>query len=542
MTDTITEQPTKQFQDAIAALGIVPPDDIVADGKIHRFSSNGRPNNDAGWYVLYEGDIPHGSFGDFRTGKMVSSWKADIGRSLTEAEESDFKSKQDEARQKREADTLRFRADAQRKAAQIMNITVPASDDHPYLVKKSIKANGIWQWDDTNVSLRHSKKSGKPYLQITSKDGKAQLGIGVNLEGKTAQQICEAWKSILIIPMFDENGLQSLQFISRAGDKKFLYGGKMQGCFYVLGDDGKPADKILIAEGFATAATIHEVTGFPVVVAYNAGNLQPVARLMRSAHPHAEIVLCADDDHKTDGNPGITKATLAAEEVGGHILVPEFGSNRPDKATDFNDMASLEGKDAFTRFFTRHFSEKRAKTELKDAASTANSNDNEDEHEAVLSDVHYPETKLNSAPRPKRHFSTDEMGDVNRIWKNIPRRITYHSENSYQIVNSAKDKIIVTRNRIELSRKAKHRSDAAYNAACEHALQFWNGRMEVHGSSQHKIKAWAFASLHGVEIVNYKPSEAEMAEAQKIIASASGQWSAPVRNQKPNATASKLEA
>jgi len=77
----------EQFRDVIRAAGLEAPPNIIADGKIHRFSSNGKRGDDAGWYVLHGDGIPAGSFGDWRTG-ISQSWRADIGRTLSPAEES----------------------------------------------------------------------------------------------------------------------------------------------------------------------------------------------------------------------------------------------------------------------------------------------------------------------------------------------------------------------------------------------------------------------------------------------------------------------
>jgi putative DNA primase/helicase len=102
----------------------------------------------------------------------------------------------------------------------------------------------------------------------------------------------------------------------------------------------KAAATLCIAEGFATGATIHQATGYPVAVAFNAGNLEAVAKAMRQKLPGLSMIVCADDDAGTEGNPGITKANLAALATGAKVAVPAFGDQRPDDASDFNDMAA----------------------------------------------------------------------------------------------------------------------------------------------------------------------------------------------------------
>src|SRR5262249_39254364 len=117
--------------------------------------------------------------------------------------------------------------------------------------------------------------------------------------------------------------------------------GQVGGGYFVMG--GTVKDVLYLAEGYATAATIHEATGATVVIGFTAGNLLLVAKMMREKSQDTEIVICADDDYRTTGNPGVTKARAAAEQIGGKVAIPEFGENRLEKATDFNDMAAHLG-------------------------------------------------------------------------------------------------------------------------------------------------------------------------------------------------------
>ena len=72
----------EQFRAAIHDAGLHPPEVIEPDGKLHRFASNGRRSDDAGWYVFHDDGIPAGAFGDWRTGAS-EGWRADIGRRLS---------------------------------------------------------------------------------------------------------------------------------------------------------------------------------------------------------------------------------------------------------------------------------------------------------------------------------------------------------------------------------------------------------------------------------------------------------------------------
>ena len=153
-------------------------------------------------------------------------------------------------------------------------------------------------------------------------------------------------QSTLVLPLTDTAGaIHGLQYIAADGTKRFLLGSKVTGNFFLIGD-AKPSAPLYIAEGFATAAAIHKAMGVQVAVAFNAGNLKAVTKSLHHQWPEREIVLCADDDAKTSGNPGLTAARAAAQAVGGKVAVPNFGAERPNNATDFCDLALFQGSQA----------------------------------------------------------------------------------------------------------------------------------------------------------------------------------------------------
>lgn len=160
----------------------------------------------------------------------------------------------------------------------------------------------------------------------------------------------------LLVPLRDAAGkLWNVQQIapakpaSGAPEKLFLKGGRKSGLWHMVGElasgdggtDTTGPAVLLIAEGYATAATLHEATGYPVAVAFDAGNLQHVARALRQQHPAALLVLCGDDDQATEAqsgtNPGRQKATAAAQAVRGLAVFPE---GLPPGGSDFNDLAA----------------------------------------------------------------------------------------------------------------------------------------------------------------------------------------------------------
>ncbi len=286
-----------QFRAAIKSAGLNPPDMIEPDGKLHRFASNGKRGDDAGWYALHGDGIPAGCFGDWRSGQS-HTWRADIGRTTTPAEEAAHRAKVEAMRREREAEKAREQIEAAQKAATIWESAKLVPRDHPYLVRKGINSSG------------------------------ARLHNGA-----------------LVIPVRSGGEIHSLQFIGPDGDKRFLTGGRVTGCYFSMGNP-EGAAALCIAEGFATGATIHMATGYPVAVAFNAGNLGPVAKAMRERFAELRLIICADDDVATEGNPGITKATEAARSVGGLVAIPDFGNDRPQGATDFNDLALELGMQA----------------------------------------------------------------------------------------------------------------------------------------------------------------------------------------------------
>lgn len=142
----------------------------------------------------------------------------------------------------------------------------------------------------------------------------------LSLKGVKAYGV-RRYGNVLVIPLRDSNGvLHSLQFIDAKGNKRFLSGGRVKGCYHAIGTAKQLNTGILcVAEGYATGASVYEATGYPVAVAFNAGNMIEAAKALRLKYPHHKIILCADADPV-----GIKKATEAALAVGGLIAMPSF--------------------------------------------------------------------------------------------------------------------------------------------------------------------------------------------------------------------------
>lgn len=170
--------------------------------------------------------------------------------------------------------------------------------------------------------------------------------------GAHGLRFAPAGNGTVAVPMADSAGkvwgLQIIRGKDRGNKLEKQYwpkGLQKQGHYHLIG--GTPRGLVLIAEGYATAASLYEATQIPVVVAFDAGNLLPVTQAIKKSYPKARILVCADDDYLTPGNPGITAAQSAAHAVSGAAhLAPIFTAERPqDKKgpTDFNDLHALEG-------------------------------------------------------------------------------------------------------------------------------------------------------------------------------------------------------
>lgn len=280
---------------ALRGAGIEADTPIVADGRIHRFRDwLDKPGTRNCWYILFPDYPLAGAFGCWRRGIKVIWHDKTSGQNIIR--------EKIKGQLNKILDGLH--AKGRLLAQNVWEDALPANGRHGYLITKQIRAHG----------LRYARGA-------------------------------------LLVPVLDQYGtLHGLQQIYRNGDKRFTRGTDKHGHYYLI---GTPGDRtVYIAEGFGTAATVHEVTGSPVAVAFDAGNLLPVATALRSAYPDADLILCADDDKLTAGNPGITKARQAAVAVGATVLVPRF-NNPVSRGTDFNDMYREEGADAVRRVLVK---------------------------------------------------------------------------------------------------------------------------------------------------------------------------------------------
>ncbi|EHA0606848.1 DNA primase [Salmonella enterica subsp. arizonae serovar 48:z4,z24:-] len=141
----------------------------------------------------------------------------------------------------------------------------------------------------------------------------------------------------VVVPLYDDSGaLVNVQLINAEGLKRTLKGGQVKGACHILDGKKEAGKRLWIAEGYATALTVHHLTGETVMVALSSVNLLSLASLARHKYPACRIVIAADRDLNGDGQ---TKASAAAESCEGVVaLPPVFG--------DWNDAYTQHGGEA----------------------------------------------------------------------------------------------------------------------------------------------------------------------------------------------------
>lgn len=258
------------FTNAIADVGMVVNDPILADGKLHRVYVEGdKRGSKNGAYILHADHHPAGWYQHFRTG-ITGKWTAS---GKCEPMSLAMRIQIEAERKQRQAEQSKCQIAAARKAAFIWDKGKPIVEQcqHPYLVKKNIQPHKIRVY----------------------------------------------WDS-LVIRIFDSGKhLVNLQFIDPAGNKRYLFGGKKKSCFSVVGD--KVSQTLLICEGYATGASLYQISGLFTVVALDAGNLESVALSIRKLYPNHPIIIAGDNDESGTGQKAARSAALA---VGGKFILP----------------------------------------------------------------------------------------------------------------------------------------------------------------------------------------------------------------------------
>lgn len=269
---------------AIKSAGFEPPN-YMSPGKITRFPTNGRLSDRAGWVYVF-GDGLGAAFGCNRS-KEMHIWQVNQDKSLTKVEQAVLNRKIEKSKQVARIELEQRHNHASKKSSFIWHSSkqIINQSEHPYLIKKKVQPNG------------------------------ARLFVNA-----------------LVISIYDENKqLINLQFINNDSTKRFLSGGKKKGCFSIIGKLDT-SNNILICEGWATGASLYEQTGYFTVIALDAGNLEPVAKVMRRLYPNGHIIIAGDNDVSGVGQKA---AIAAAFSVGGKYIIPQTVSH------DWNDTLNI---------------------------------------------------------------------------------------------------------------------------------------------------------------------------------------------------------
>jgi phage/plasmid primase-like uncharacterized protein len=293
----------EQFYQAISNAGLTPPNEIIDDGKIHRFSTNGKARDDSGWYMLHNDGLAAGAFGCWREG-MQSNWCSKSDDVMSTAERDSHRARITSMKAQREADLIERNEATAVRAAQRLAAAAPCTQ-HAYTTSKGVQCHGV-------------KVEADGFLIVPMRDTASKL-----------------WNIERINP-------------ADSKDKKGLKDGRRPGLYHSI---GQPDGLLIVCEGYATGASIHESTGHAVAVAFNAGNLEAVATALHSKYPALKIIMAADDDHLNKVNTGMVNANAAALAVGGLVAVPIFPAGRDDKHKDFNDLHQLAGAGAVKACF-----------------------------------------------------------------------------------------------------------------------------------------------------------------------------------------------
>jgi putative DNA primase/helicase len=305
-----------EFCKAMKDAGITPPENIIADGKIHNFSTEeGNSSDDAGRYILHLDGFPAGWFRDHREG-IEQKWHLNTARALTDQEQAAHQAQIAKIRQKRDIDDALRKEVAKAKSVNIWKAAAPAEADHPYLVRKQVAPSN---------ALR----------EILAEDAERVLGYMPKSKGEQLQG------RLIVVPVKVGQSISTLELIDENGRKSAVAGGAKARGYWAPDPlpEGDGEGLVLgIGEGVATVLSVYYAAAIAVVAGLSSGNLLAVGQVMRALYPKARLIFLGDL-----GN-GLAKAEQAARAVGGELAIPSFTPERVDG--DFNDMLVAHGADA----------------------------------------------------------------------------------------------------------------------------------------------------------------------------------------------------
>lgn len=303
----------------LKAHGLI-PENVVADGAIHRCPTEAKPHSKNGWYILYFDEWPDITFADWGGMQEKTTVKLyEDGGTLTYEERQRAQEAWERHMLDREEKRSREADKAAKKAAADLAEGRYADKSFPYLAKKGVLA---------------------------------ALGLKVK---RCRHPVTGAMEDALLIPLQNAQGnIRTYQRIFADGTKRHLYGGEKKGAYFLFQGCGANADLLAIGEGYSTCATIAEaMPGISAISVCDCGNFDPVLQGLKDAgklNPEKTLIV-ADNDHATAGNPGMTKARQAAEKFGCKWTpaVPE-GSAYADgtPCTDANDLFMAKMQDCLS--------------------------------------------------------------------------------------------------------------------------------------------------------------------------------------------------
>ncbi|HBN3454765.1 LPD7 domain-containing protein [Escherichia coli] len=260
------------------------------------------------------------------------------------------------------------------------NWVFSGGEQHDPLARLHLRAFAQQQRDDNarklqqqyNKQARYARSYINGLPQATAHEYLTRKGIraapGVRLNNKNE----------LVIPFSNGRGeIRSYQRIPVTGgkDARILKDSEKTGNWFTFGtpENGRP---LLFAEGYATAASLHEATGLPVLMTVDAGNMIAVAENARQIWTDSPFVFCADNDHQREINKGVFSATKAAEVTNGEVIIPAFTEEEKAQGlTDFNDLDASRGRDDFQHVMN---------AQLKHIGIPTPNSDTADHREAVV--------------------------------------------------------------------------------------------------------------------------------------------------------------
>lgn len=357
---SVTEQSIEtQLASALKAAGLNIPGEPIMDGKLHRVPVEGDKGSEkSGAYAAHlEGVIPGAYIQNYKTGEVVN-WKAE-GKinALSDEEKARLNAEAAQRQQQRQKEIDIKHKEAMTAANVLWNESPVATTDNQYCKAKGIDPIGL-----KTVPEHVSPEAAKLGIKIAKTAAEAK-------EFRDRDKNAKVFKSgDLLIPGKDKDGqIWTVQSVNPYF-KSFMKGGKKHGLFTVVGaenitsiDNQKP---LIIAEGYATAASVSKALDQPVIVAFDSGNIDAVARELRTQYPTRLMIIAADNDHnapkqldvngKPKPNVGLEMATNAAKKHGAGVMAPQFKEG--EKGSDWNDFATEKGSEEMRK----HISEQMA--------------------------------------------------------------------------------------------------------------------------------------------------------------------------------------